>query len=316
MSARRMLALGALLTAVPCIANAQQSPAPSPAASPTPRPLGFRAVSNLSLTFVAQNTAGPGQLPPEAAGFIAGLPLAPNTPYDLFSSAPQVPGVAGVAQLVSTFTYGFPKFDVGVTTGLGYVRGSVTNASYWSENLLPPLNPHLGSQALPYQVAFPTHPSQDDATALRLSVLSGTVATADGNLRLRGGWFDLAQTERFVFAQPALTSANPAIAYAPAETLGNGVASADFWGPSATALALHGADLVAKRGLATLELASAALPSIPGEDARVTLGSLVVDHGEGTRYSAEYAHVKTSGTPFTTTVPFGADVFTCAYSAE
>ena len=38
-------------------------------------------------------------------------------------------------------------------------------------------------------------------------------------LQLRAGWFDLAQTDRFVFAQPALTNINPAIAYAPAETL-------------------------------------------------------------------------------------------------
>ncbi len=305
---RRILAFCSILTLVPCAAYAQESPAPTPTptSTPTPRPLGFHAVSNLALTFVDQNTAGPGRIAPEAGGFIGGSPLSPNTPYDLFSSAPQVPGVAGVAQLISTFTYGFRTFDVGVTTGLGYVRGSVTNASYWSENLLPTLNPHLGSQALPYRIAFPTHPGQDDATAFRLSVLSGTVATADGNRRLRGGWFDLTQSDRFVFAQPALTSANPAIAYAPAETLSPGLANADFWQPSASALPLHGADLVAKRGRATLELASAALPSIPGEDARIALGSLVIDHGEGTRYSAEYAHVKTSGTPFTTTVPFGA----------
>jgi hypothetical protein len=291
--------------------SASGSPAPgsSPAAgaSATPRPLGFRAASNLALTFVDQSTAGPGRIAPEAGGFIAGAPLAPNTPYDLFSSAPQVPGAAGVAQLVSTFGYGFRAFDVGVTTGLGYVRGSVTNAAYWSESLLPALNPHLGSQALAYRVAFPTHPGQDDATAVRLSVLSGTVATADGNLRLRGGWFDLAQTDRFVFAQPSLTSANPAIAYAPAESLTSGVPNADFWQPYASALPLHGADLVAKRGPATLELSSAALPSLPGEGARIALGSLVVDRGEGTRYSAEVAHVTTSGTAFGTTVPFGAD---------
>ncbi len=278
---------------------------PAPGVSPAPRPLGFHMASNLSLNFVDQSTSGPGQVAPEAADFTNGAPLAPNTPYDLFSSAPQVPGVAGVAQLVSTLGYGLRRFDVGVTTGFGYVRGSLTNAAYWSESLLPTLNPHLGSQALPYQVAFPVHAGQDDATGIRLSVLAGTVATADGNLRLRAGWFDLTQTERFVFAQPSLTTVNPAIAYAPAETLAPGVANADFWQPAASSLPLHGADLVAKRGLATLELASAALPSLPGEDARISLGSLVVDHGEGTRYSAEVAHVETSGTPFITTVPFG-----------
>ncbi len=310
MQAWQRLALCAVLALAPGTARAQSappSPAPAASPSPTPRPLGFRAASSLALTFVDQSTAGPGQLAPEAGGFVAGAPLAPNTPYDLFSSAPQVPGVAGVAQLVSTFSYGSRRFDAGLTTGLGYVRGSVTNASYWSESLLPTLNPHLGSQALGYRVAFPTHPGQDDTTAVRLSVLAGSVATADGGLRLRGGWFDLAQTDRFVFAQPALTSVNPAIAYAPAESLSNGVPNADFWQPYASALPLHGADLVAKHGLATLELTGAALPSLPGEDARIALGSLVVDHGEGTRYSAEVAHVTTSGTAFGTTVPFGAD---------
>ena len=86
-----------------------------------------------------------------------------------------------------------PTLDLGLTAGLGYVRGSVTNASYWGENLLPTLNPHVGSQALPYAIAFPTHAGQDDGTALRLSILSASVATADGDLALKGGWFDPAR---------------------------------------------------------------------------------------------------------------------------
>ena len=255
---------------------------------------------------MSHGTTGPGQVGPEAAGFTAGSPLSPNTPYDLFNSAPQVPGNAGIAQLVTTFTYGAKAFDLGVTAGAGSVRGSVTNATYWGESLLPPLNPHLGAQALPYAIAFPTHAGGDDATATRLSVLAGTLATADGNVRLRAGWFDLAQTDRFVFAQPALTNANPAIAYAPAETLGNGVAGSDTWQPLSTSLPLHGIDLVAKRGLATVEFTNAALPSLPGEAARLTMGSFVLDRGEGTRLSAQVVHVTTSGLAFGTTVPFGS----------
>ncbi len=313
------VATAVVVCAVPFAARAQTVVTPAPSASPdasavpvpsaTPSPRGprFRAATSASLLFIDQSTAGPGQIGPEAGGFIAGSPLAPNTPYDLFSSAPQVPGVAGIGQLVSTFTYGFRKFDAGVTTGLGYVRGSATNASYWGENLLPALNPHLGSQALPYQVAFPTHPGQDDATALRLSVLSGSVATADGSVRLRGGWFDLAQTDRFVFTPPPLTNANPAIAYAPAESMSNGVPALEGWQPYASALPLHGIDVFAKRGIASLELTSAALPSLPGASARLTMGSLVFDRGEGTRMSAQVLHVVTSGAPFVTTVPFGTD---------
>ena len=295
----------------PVAAQTAASPAPAasaaPAASPTPRPLGLHVAGSASATYVGQGTSGPGQIGPEAPGFIGGSPLSPNTPYDLFNSAPQVPGNVGIGQLTAAFTFGTKAFDIGVTTGIGYVRGSITNAAYWGENLMPALNPHLGSQALPYAIAFPTRAGSDDGTGVRLSVLSATLASADGNLRLRGGWFDLAQTDRFVFAQPALTNANPAIAYAPAETLGNGVAGSDTWQPFATALPLHGIDLVAKRGLATLELSNAALPSLPGEAARLHMGSFVIDHGEGTRYSVQVLHASTSGLAFATTVPFGSN---------
>jgi hypothetical protein len=283
------------------------SASPQPSPTPPPRALGFRAVTDAYLTFVDQTTAGPGQSPPEAPGFIAGLPLAPNTPYDLFSSAPLVPGVAGVTQATSVLAYGLPRYDVALTVGAGYAAGSVTNAAYWTENLLPPLNPHLGSAALPYRIAFPTHAGQDEGSAARVAVLSGLVATADGNLRLRGGWLDLAQTDRFVFAPPALTSVNPAIAYAPAETLSSSLAGSDIWTPYASALPLHGIDVQAKQGVASFEVTDAALPSLPGESARLTMASLVLDHGEGTRLSAQILHAVTSGITFGTTVPFGLD---------
>jgi hypothetical protein len=272
-----------------------------------PRLPGFHATAEASLTFIGQNTSGPGQVGPEARGFSAGSPLAPNTPYDLFSSAPQVSGNCGIGELFSTLKFDTKAFDFSLDAGLETVHGSITNAAYWGENLMPTLNPHLGSQALPYAVAFPNHPGQDDAIATRLSILSGSAATADGNLRLRAGWFDPAQTDRFVFAPPALTNLNPAIAYAPAETLGNGVAGLEIWQPQAAALPLHGVDLVAKRDTATLELTSAELPNLPGESARLSMGSLVFDRGEGTRFSAQIVHAATSGNAFVTTVPFGAD---------
>lgn len=289
------------------------TPAPETSASPAstpseaPRRLGFRAVTDAALTFVDQTTAGPGQVPPEAPGFIAGNPLAPNTPYDLFSSAPEVPGVAGVTQVTSTLSYGFKRWDLSAGVGFAYATGSVTNASYWSENLLPPLNPHLGATALPYAIAFPTHAGQDDGSAARIAVLSGSAATADGNLRLRAGWFDLLQSDRFVFAAPALTSVNPAIAYAPAESLSSGLAGTDLWTPDATSLPLHGVDVSAKTGLASLELTNAALPSLPGESARLSMASLMIDHGEGTQWSAQVLHAVTGGASFSTTVPFGID---------
>ena len=304
---------GAAAKHVPATATPTPSPSPTPSEGASPEPSrsphvrGFRAVTDVYLTFVDQTTAGPGAVPPEAPGFIAGLPLAPNTPYDLFSSAPQIPGVAGVTQAASTLTYGFARYDIGLTVGVGYATGSVTNAAYWTENLLPPLNPHLGFAALPYRIAFSTHSGQDDGSAARASVLSGSAATADGNVRLRAGWLDLTQGDRFVFAPPALTSVNPAIAYAPAESLSSGLAGSDIWTPYATALPLHGVDVEAKQGVASLELTNAALPSLPGESARLTMASLVLDHGEGTRLSAQILHAVTGGAAFTTTVPYGLD---------
>lgn len=289
-------------------ASPQASPSPSPAATPPPRPrAGLSATTEASLTFIDQATRGGGQIGPEAPGFVAGSALAPNTPYDLFSSAPETPGVAGIGGVTSHLTYGLRKFDLDLTAQLVDVTGSVTNASYWGENLSPMINPHLGSTALGYRVAFPTHAGQDDSWVAALGITEAGVATADGNLRLRAGWFDLEQSDRFVFAQPALTSVNPAIAYAPAESLSSGLAGTDIWQPYSSALPLDGIDVVGKRADATLELTTAALPALPGEGARLTMGSFVIDHGEGTRYSAQLLHVATSGTPFVTTVPFGID---------
>ncbi|GAC1591118.1 MAG: hypothetical protein NVS3B28_18650 [Candidatus Velthaea sp.] len=298
----------ALVLTRPSAVSAESIESPAPIVSTaTPRPLGLHVGTSASFTLINQNTAGGGQIAPEAPGFISGAPLSPNTPYDLFSSAPQTPGVAGIGQIVSTLDYSLRMFDIGLTSGLGYVRGSTTNAAYWGENLLPTLNVHSGSQALPYRIAFPTHPGLDDATAMRLSLLGASFATADGNLRVRGGWFDLTQTDRFVFAQPALTSLNPQIAYMPAESLSSGPANATFWQPGASALPLQGLNVVARRGNATLELTNAALPSLPGESARMTMGSLAMDRGGGTRFSAQLLHVTTSGLAFGTTVPFGLD---------
>lgn len=292
---------------------ADPTPAPSasptavPAATATPRRLGLRVSGISSVTFIDQSTNGRGQIAPEAPGFIAGLPLAPNTPYDLFSSAPQVPGVAGIGIIAPTIDLGLRSLDLSLTVSAATTHGSRTNVAYWGENLVPTLNPHLGSQAQPYSVTFPTRAGEDAATATRTSVLAGSIATADGTIRLRAGWFDLGQTDRFVFAPAALTNLNPALAYAPAESLTGGLAGSATWQPAATALPLHGLDITVKRGLGTFELTNAALPSLPGDDARMTQASLVVDHGEGTRLSAQVLHVQTSGTPFITTVPFGTD---------
>jgi len=311
----------AFITAAVCVAvpaRAQifppPTPLPVPAASPgatpapAPRPGTVTVAADAHITFISQNTSGFGTLGlPEAPAFIAGTsPAAPLTPYDTFSSAPMTPGNAGESALYLTPTYHGSFVDVSATFGLGYVAGSTTNAAYWSESLIPPLNPHLGSQALGYGIAFPARPGQDDGTAFVASVLSGSIASTDGKLRLRGGWFDLAQSDSFVFAQPAYQSAVPSLAVLPAESLGNGPPTADWWPLAGGVYPLHGVDLAGTRGSATVELTDAALPSLPGSSARLTQGSLVVDHGEGTRFSVDVSHVTTGGILVPTTILFAS----------
>jgi hypothetical protein len=286
-------------------ASAGASPSPSP--SPTPRPGTLRWTLDAHTTFVSQGTGGPGIAPPEAAAFANGDPLSPLTPYDVFSSAPLVPGNASESALYLRPTYFGKTFDLGLVVGAGYVRGSMTNAAYWGESLFQTLNPHLGAQPLPLRIAFPTHAGQDDGTAFAASVLAGSIATKDRGLVLRAGWFDLSQTVPFAFVQPALQSANPAVAIATPETLGDGPPNLDAWQPSPSVLPLHGIDLTAKRGLATLELTDASLPALPATPARIVSGSLVIDHGEGTKYALAYVHVGTGGDLVSTTVLYGAN---------
>jgi hypothetical protein len=306
-----LLLLPAIVMLSPAPAVAQTaSPAPavaSPSPSPTPRPGTFRFALDAHTTFVSQAAGGPGIAPPEAAGFANGDPLSPLTPYDVFSSAPLVSGNASESALYLRPTYFGRTFDVSLVLGAGYVRGSVTNAAHWGESLFAPLNPHLGSQALPYRIVFPNHAGQDDGAAFVASLLSGSIASKDGALALRAGWFDLTQTAPFVFVQPAVTNAPPALGIATPETLGDGPPALDAWTASTQVLPLHGVDLVAKRGLATVELTDAALPALPGTPARMLMGSLVIDHGEGTKYAAQYLHVGTGGDLVGTTVLYGAN---------
>jgi hypothetical protein len=229
------------------------------------------------------------------------------TPYDTFSSAPQISGNSGVAQYEMTGTYTEHRLRASVTAGVGYVNGSTTNASYWAENLFPALNPHLGKTALPFRILFPTNNHGDDAYVGRVSLLGASAGAADGSWTVRGGYFDLAQTDRFLFIQPTLTNVTPGFSIVPAESLGDGGPSLHWWPPAEPGLPLYGADATAHRGIATLELSDAALPALPGTRARLTMGSLFVDHGNGIVYSLQALHVATGGTPISTTTVYGSD---------
>ncbi len=306
--AAALVALGALASPV-AWAQGAPSPAPLPSPSPTPtpgpRPGTIRLTGSAHVTFLSSSAAGPGVTAAEAAGFAGGSPLSPLTPYDTFSSAPLINGNGGESALYLIPTYSGKTFDAGLMLGAGAVAGSVTTTTFWGEPLFPALNPHLGAQTLPYRITFPAHAGGDDGNAFAASVLSGSLASKDGAFVLRGGWFDLAQSDAFVFTQPAAQNAIPSIGFATAETLGEGAPNLDSWTPGSAVLPLHGIDAVGKHGLATLEVTDATLPSLPGTGARLTFGSLAIDHGEGTRYSFDLAHVSTGGEPVATTVLFG-----------
>lgn len=295
--------------ATPSPAPSTPSSPPAPTTSTTPSH-GFQFTLDAFTSFIDQAVSGSGVVPPEGAGFAAGSPLSPMTPYDTFSSAPDISGVASLTQMNASAFYAGARFSVSATMGIGYSAGSIQNAAYWTENLLPPLNPHLGSTLLPYAITFPTHAGQDDGHAAALRLLSEAIGTNDGALRLRGGWFDLSQTDRFVFVQPPLTNVTPSIGIQTAESLGDGSPALESWPSPPPGLPLDGVDIVAHRGIATAEIANASLPALPGTSARVTIGSVVLDHGEGTRWSGEMLHLVTGGNFLSTTTMFGANAMT------
>ncbi len=229
------------------------------------------------------------------------------SPYDWFTSAPVTPGIAGIAQYEISGLYHAGAVDLGATLGIGALTGSTTNALYWGEPPIPNLNDHAISRIVPYSIVFPTHADQDDASVLNASVLGGSVAAADGSWRVRGGYFDLSQTDRFVFAPPPLTSVVPSLGVQTAETLGPGMPSIQAWTASPSVLPLFGADGVLHHGDATLELTDAVLPALAGTNVRLTMGSLALDRGDYGRFSLQLAHVWSSGAPIATTTFYGAD---------
>ncbi len=291
-----------LLANAQVAAAAAASPSPSPTATPR-----FALKVSGSNVFVDQATGGPGTTPPEGFEFAHGSPISPMSPYDWFTSAPVTPGVAGIAQYEISGLYHAGAVDLGATLGIGALTGSTTNALYWGEPPIPNLNDHAISRIVPYSIVFPTHAGQDDAGVLNASVLGGSVAAADGSWRVRGGYFDLTQSDRFVFTPPPLTSVVPSPGAQTAETLGPGMPSIQSWPASPSSLPLFGADGVLHHGDATFELTDAALPSLAGTNVRLTMGSLVLDRGDSGRFSVQIAHVWSSGAPIATTTFFGSD---------
>ncbi|MBV8491224.1 MAG: hypothetical protein JO199_11910, partial [Candidatus Eremiobacteraeota bacterium] len=142
-----------------------------------------------SNVFVDQATGGPGQVPPEGAAFAAGNPAAPMSPYDWFSTNPVVPGVAGTVQYSFDAAYRTKTLTADATFVATGLSGSITNAIYWGEPIVGPLDPHEGRSPIPYRVVFPTHAGSDDATAGQfVAPLSLSLGSNDSHWKISGGY--------------------------------------------------------------------------------------------------------------------------------
>lgn len=282
------------------------APAPTPSPSPTPGVSIHVAGSNV---YVSQNAAGPGLTPPEAGSFEAGQPLSPMSPYDFFSSAPATPGNAAQFQYLVDFNDRMKRFTLDATVLAGVYGGDEQALAYWGEPWLGPLDPHEGRSPYGYRIEFPRYAGAGTqiAQAQLVAPYSASLAGDDGAWKLSGGYITPIQTDRFVFAPPAVTNVDPSIGVQTAETLGSGMPNLDAWTPSETALPLLGGDAYYSNGSSHIELTDALLPVLQGTQARLALGSYVLDRGDAGRYSAEVANITTSGDPIATTTYFGTD---------
>lgn len=262
-----------------------------------------------STSYVNQHFVGPGTVPPQASLFASGSPIAPGTPYDFWTSSPNTSGFGIGEQFTLMPTYHISSsYDVSATFGYGALSGTGNVAAYWGDEPMPTIDPHLGSRALNLPVAFPLANKQDSVSATRGSLLSAAIGRHDGSFVVRGGWFDLAQGESFIFKQPPATTTPIAFDEPLPEGLGDRAPMFDVLKTAAPQLPLHGVDAFVKLSSElNLELTNAELPSPYGTHARVTSGSIEIDRGGGVTYGAELAHLVTGGNPVLSSVLMGGN---------
>ena len=261
------------------------------------KPPASRQPSKARSTYVNKQFVGAGIAPPEARAFAAGEPIAPGTPYDLWTSSPNVTGYGINHTLLIAPVYAItPQYDVGATIGYGSISGSTNVAAYWGDQTLATLNPHLGKH--PAAVAFPAANAADAIAGAGSALLSLTLARRDGRLAARAGWFNLAQGESFVFDQPVQT--NTPMLFT--EPLPEGIGDKPFTLPSLAAaqtrLPLYGVTLLASPHHNTsIELADAELPETGGH-ARSRTQRLAERLGEQPALvGAQIARLTTGGAP-------------------
>jgi hypothetical protein len=137
-------------------------------------------------------------------------------------------------------------------------------------------------------------------------VLSAAVGRRDGTLVARGGWFDLAQSEPFVFNAPQQTNTPIAFTEPLPEGIGEGPQTLELFGAARTRLPLHGVDLLLRPAhAARVEVSDAELPQPPGMHARMVNASIEIDAGHRVSYAAQLARVVVGGEPVPATTLFG-----------
>lgn len=299
------IALSASIVCAQTVARADGNP-------PTPNPsataaTGVKLNAQLESVFLTQGVAGPGLQPVEAGEFAAGGAAAPVSPYDLFSGAPLAPGNVEQEQLALDAQWRFGGYRADAVLGAESLVGDKTNEAYWAEPLQPQDNPHLGSAALGYAIAFPTHPGGDDHDGVSAGVTQASLTSDDGRLGVTGGWFGLKQTLGCVFAPIPATDAVPSLLVKTTESADPNAPGLSDWASPST-LPMRGFDVrYAATGTVGVEAADAELPSLPGTPARVVSISAGGFDAEGHGAMLEAIHVHTGGDPIVATVGFGAD---------
>ncbi|MGB6060382.1 MAG: hypothetical protein WBG27_01670 [Candidatus Aquilonibacter sp.] len=306
--AAMVVACGIPVAVVAQAASPGPSTSPSPSQSPSPTP-GFSLHAQGANVFISQGASGPGLSPPEAAAFENGLPLSPMSPYDWFTSATETPGNAGMLQYLVDGNDRMRTVTLDAQVLVGAYGGDLNNLTYWSEPWQGPLDPHEGHSPINYAINFPQSGGAgiEGGSAQFVAPYAASLASNDGAWKVSGGYVNLTQTDRFVFAPPAVTNVDPSIGVPTAETLGPGSPNVDAWSASPSSLPLLGADLVSTHGQSTIELTDALLPVLQGTQARLAMASYVLDRGDNGRFSAQVANITTSGDPILTTTFFGTD---------
>lgn len=293
-----------VLSFAPIAANAASAPSPRPSATPVAGRLQLGG--ELRTVLLSQGAAGPGLTPVEGPSFANGAPAAPVSPYDPFSAAPLVPGNVVQDQLILQASWHGPGVTLSAIGGAEQLAGDRTNEAYWVEPLQPEDDPHLGSTATGYAVAFPTHPGTDDYEGVRAGLTQVSAAFDHGSLSIRAGWFDLAQSLGCVFSPPPATNALPSLVMRTPENLAPGPFALDAWDASPATLPMRGFDASGDAGGVSLEAADAELPSLPGTPARMETVSAARSFDDGTGWIVQWLRVRSGGDPIATSTDFGA----------